>query len=139
MRSIGEGWSKEDGKEEKGGGKQYQEAKDTLATRTDAKLLEKVTWYKGNMKRKQENRDSKFQYQPAKKRRRKKAKSQGGKPGNKDIKSVMFVPYTAHSELATRLRETEEKLKDMTGYRLKIVEKVGVKLVDIFHKSDPWA
>ena len=27
----------------------------------------------------------------------------------------------------------------MTGYRLKIVEKVGVKLVDILHKADPWA
>ena len=30
-------------------------------------------------------------------------------------------------------------MKDMTGYKLKIVEKVGMKLVDILHKSDPWA
>ena len=27
----------------------------------------------------------------------------------------------------------------MTGYRIKIVEKVGNKLVDLLHKSDPWA
>ena len=27
----------------------------------------------------------------------------------------------------------------MTGYRLKVVEKVGVKLVDVLHKADPWA
>ena len=126
-------------RKEKNGGKQYKEAKDTLEARTAAKLTEKVTWYKGNMKRKKENTESKFQYQPATKRRKKEMKNQGSKPGSKDIKSVMFVPYTAHSELATRLRESEEKMKDMTGYKLKIVEKVGMKLVDILHKSDPWA
>ena len=124
---------------EKDGDKQYQEAKDTLANRDDAKLLEKTTWYRGNLKRKKENQESTFQYRPATKRRKKDAKIKGEKGGNKDIKSVMFVPYTAHSELASRLRESEEKLKGMTGYRLKIVEKVGVKLVDILHKADPWA
>ena len=56
-----------------------------------------------------------------------------------DIKAVMFVPFTAHSELAIRLRESEEKMKALTGYRMKVVEKVGVKLVDILHKSNPWA
>ena len=76
------GWRRKMERKEKNGGKQYQEAKDTLETRTDAKLLEKVTWYKGNMKRKQENKESKFQYQPATKRRRKEMKRQGGKPGN---------------------------------------------------------
>ena len=49
----------------------------------------------------------------------------------------MFVPYTAHSELATRLRGNEEKMQNMTGYRLKIVEKVGTKLVDLLHKANP--
>ena len=37
------------------------------------------------------------------------AKEGGG--GTKDIKSVMFVPYTDHSELAARLRDNEEKMK----------------------------
>ena len=54
-----------------------------------------------------------------------------------NVKSVMFVPYTAHSELATRLRESEERLEVMTGFRLKIGEKVGMKLVDVLHKADP--
>ena len=52
---------------------------------------------------------------------------------------VMFVPYTKHSELALRLRESEEKMEEMTGYRIKIVEKGGTKLVDILHKANPWA
>ena len=49
----------------------------------------------------------------------------------------MLIPYTAHSELATRMRDYEEKMQEMTGYRLKIVEKGGTKLVDILHKANP--
>ena len=50
----------------------------------------------------------------------------------------MFVPYTEGSELAKRLRDAEEKLYTMTGYRLKIVERAGTKLEEILHKADPW-
>ena len=53
------------------------------------------------------------------------------------IKAVMFIPYTKHSELAMRLREGEEKLETMTGYRMKIVERGGTTLVDMLHKSNP--
>ena len=55
------------------------------------------------------------------------------------IKAVMFVPITKHSELATRLRDNEEKMEQLTGYRLKILERGGTKLVDILHKANPWA
>ena len=86
------GWRRKLERKEKDGGKQYQEAKDTLASRNDAKLLEKTTWYRGNLKRKKENQESTFQYRPATKRRRKEVQIKGGKGGTKDIKSVMFVP-----------------------------------------------
>ena len=36
----------------------------------------------------------------------------------KKVKAVMFVRYTKHSELAARLRESEETMCDMTGYKL---------------------
>ena len=49
-----------------------------------------------------------------------------------------FVPYTAGSELARRMRDAEEKLLEMTGYKMKIVERAGLKLEDILHKADPW-
>ena len=55
-------------------------------------MLEKTTWYRGNLKRKKENQESTFQYRPATKRRRKEVQIKGGKGGTKDIKSVMFVP-----------------------------------------------
>ena len=51
----------------------------------------------------------------------------------------MFVPYTRHSELALRLRDNEEKMEHLTGYRIKIVEKGGTKLVDLLDKSNSWA
>ena len=127
------GWRRKMERREKAGQNQYLEARETLEERTDAKLLEKVSWFKGNPKRKLANKESKYQYQPPAKRMRK----EGG--SSKAIKAVMFVPYTAHSELANRLRESEASMEKMTGQRLKIVEKVGVKLVDILHKSDPWA
>lgn len=64
------GWRRKLERKEKEGVKQYQEAKDTLADRTEDKLLEKTIWYKGNAKRKMENKNSKHQYQPPAKRRR---------------------------------------------------------------------
>ena len=82
------------------------------------------------------DKKSKYQYQPPGKKMKKEQKEGGS---NKAIKAVMFVPYTAHSELANKIRESEASMEKMTGQRLKIVEKVGVKLVDILHKADPWA
>ena len=90
-------------------------------------------------KRKIEKKESKFQYNPPSKRRKLGKKVNTSKNTDKKIKSVMFVPYTKHSELAGRLRESEESMAAMTGYKLKIVERGGTKLVDILHKANPWA
>ena len=49
------------------------------------------------------------------------------------------MTFTKHSELEIRLRENEEKMEQMSGYRMKIVEKGGTKLVDVLHKATPWA
>ena len=46
------GWRRKLERRDKEGAKQYNEAKDTLVARTDAKLLEKTTWFKGNANRK---------------------------------------------------------------------------------------
>ena len=51
----------------------------------------------------------------------------------------MFVPFTRHSELANRLRDNEENMERMSGYRLNIVERGGTKIVDMLHKANPWA
>ena len=50
----------------------------------------------------------------------------------------MFVPFTTGSKLAKKMRESEIQLEQMTGYRLKIEERGGVKLEDILVKKNPW-
>ena len=50
----------------------------------------------------------------------------------------LFVPFTKGSELARRMREAENTLQYITGYRIQIVERSGQNLEDILTKSDPW-
>ena len=50
----------------------------------------------------------------------------------------MFVPHTTGSGLAKALRRNEEYLQEITGNRVKIVEKSGTKIEDILTKTDPW-
>ena len=40
-------------------------------------------------------------------------------------KAVIFVPHTIGSALAKQMREKEDMLEKLTGYRLKIVERGG--------------
>ena len=50
----------------------------------------------------------------------------------------MFLPYTKGSVLARVLKENKKRLFPMTKNKVKIVERTGVKLVDLLIKSDPW-
>ena len=134
------GWRRKLERRQKKGQAQYLEAKETLEKMAKEKLMEKTRWYKVDKKRKLENEQSRFKLDPPAKRRRKgKQEETKNTTTTKKIKGVMFVPYTRHSELALRLRENEEKMENLTGYRIKIVEKGGTKLVDILHKANPWA
>ena len=56
-----------------------------------------------------------------------------------ESKAVIFVPFTVNSQLAKDMREKETMLEKLTGYIMKVVEKTGVKLERLLHKSDPWA
>ena len=72
------GWRRKLEKREKAAQNQYLAADETLEKRTDAKLLEKTSWYKENNKRKLENKESKYQYNPPSKKR-KRGQQQGNK------------------------------------------------------------
>ena len=107
------GWRRRQERRSKRGQKMYLEAGETLEQRTRDKLLEKTSWYKTNLKRKTEDAESQFQYTPPGKKRKRgmQAKPKTGKSGK--VKAVMFVPFTKHSELATRIRENEEKMEQV--------------------------
>ena len=113
---------------------------ETLEKRTNDKLLEEKSWYKGDRKRKKDNKESKYKYKAPTTKRRQRAGHQhqqgdakrAGNTKKSKVKAVMFVPFTKHSELANRLRENEDKMESMAGYRMKIVERGGSKLVFTF-------
>ena len=52
--------------------------------------------------------------------------------------AVLFVQFTENSELASRIRDVIQKLKPWTGINLKVIERVGEKLEDLIHQSNPW-
>ena len=54
------------------------------------------------------------------------------------VRGVFFVPHTENSELAKRIREKLRSFEEISVIRVKIVERIGEKIVDILHKSNPW-
>ena len=78
-------------------------------------------------------------------RRRKRGGGRGERDTEKipqpqgDVKAVITIPYTVGSTLAKKIREREPMMEKITGFRMKVVERVGVKLEQLLHKSDPWS
>ena len=114
----------------------YRGAASTLQGRMRKKLLDKTTWFRP---REEEHEDDE-QSQAVVMSRGKKRKSQDVEADRRstDVKSLLFCPYAARGELARRLRKEEETLEGLTGYRVKVVEQVGDKLLDRLHTSNPW-
>ena len=104
------------------------------------KLLEKESWYKGN------NDESDHEDEHPKKVKvvennptvRKLRKHRFARKKKENVKTVIFVPHTRGSGLAKDLRKSEEKIKEVTGDAIKVVEKSGRKLEDILAGKDPW-
>ena len=55
------------------------------------------------------------------------------------LTSVLFMEQTLGGIYAAKLRETEEQLAAITGFRVKVVEKSGTTLKSILVKLDPWS
>ena len=117
----------------------YRHAKSTLKMRNKKKLLENTTWFRERKRSEEDQGEMQSRLVKIGKAGAAKKKVVKKKIGETaDVKAVMFVPYTAGSKLAKSLREAEEKLGSLTGYRLKMVEKAGDKLEDLLTKSNPW-
>ena len=121
---------------QKAGGGFYRKAKDTLKGRVKKKLTEKTSWYR---KRKSDEEQEQDQQVGGKRRTLEKGSGDGSErskeekavtqPGGKldcsNIKADMFVPNTEGSILALALRELENLMEKLTGYRIKIQERAG--------------
>ena len=118
-------------------GGMYRPAKSTLAGRCKKKLLAKTNWYKKRKNREEDEMEEEEDFREKKKKKTDKER-QEIKKGEDKAKAVLFIPFTNNSLLAKNLREAEEKLFSLTGYRLKVVERAGLKLEDLLRQSDPW-
>ena len=102
------------------GRKLHRSAESSLNARLKKKIFEKTSWL---------NRDQKVHKKIGKR------KSKTG-PATK-IKSVIFVPRTPSSRLYKQLRAEELRLAEITGYRVKVQERVGTQLRRILVKKNP--
>ena len=122
----------------------YRLAESTVNERLQKELTERECWYKNEDNENEEGSpNKKMKMDPLHKITRTR-KSFNPNRKNKiktnktQVKSVMFVPHTRKSELANILREKEEKLVEVTGNKVKIVERAGNKLENILAGKDPW-
>ena len=133
--SGGVGLKRKEERRKKEGKGFHRKAATTLAGRVKKKLLQKTRWYKGRKRTDDtEEKIEKTSFRRKEETRKKKPSAEEVK-----IKSVMFVPQTRGGRLAKMLRDKEEELAKISGYRIKIVERGGEKIADILCKSNPWS
>ena len=107
----------------------HRSAESTLETRLHKKLTEKTSWYK---------RKSAGISQPKHYFKQKPKPKEGAAPSPLPVTTVMFVPRTRNGELVKRLKLVDTKLSDIMHDKLKFVERAGMKLRHILHRSNPW-
>ena len=56
--------------------------------------------------------------------------------GHQVYESVWFIPFTSNSKLKQYLTEVENRLD--FPQKIKYVEKLGTKVVDLLRVKDPW-
>ena len=104
----------------------YRNAKLSQAGRYKKKLLAKTSWYK-------KKRKDLSVAQPSNQKNKKK-----GPKKSQDLPNVIFVEHTPGGELAKRLRELLERLQYHLGSKIKVVEKTGTLLKDMFPLTHLW-
>ena len=59
---------------------------------------------------------------------------------DEDLKtrSVMFVDYTRGGEMAKKLRLELGKMENLMGFRMKVIERTGTRLKDLFSPNNVW-
>ena len=127
----------------------YRPAESTLEERMEKEIIAKENWYKQKddddedddqeSPKKYVRNNDRLRAIPSPSRRLPRRSSRMMAKFNKDkVTSVMFVPHTVNSSLAKTLQEKEIKLNEITGDKIKIVERSGNKLEDLLTRNNPW-
>ena len=125
--------------------RRYKSAEETLGERNVRKLTEATTWYRGNDKESDEalnekkEKDSPWTKWRKGNKKRKRNKGSIDVEGKSKLMSVLFVQHTPKSELAKRIRMKLENFEKLGSLKFKVVEKTGMKIEEILHKSNAWS
>ena len=108
----------------------YRTAKESGESRRRKKLVGKSSWFRDQKK---EGND------------RLVGNENKRKPGSinkkgKELKTrtVIFVEFTPEGELSKRIRELMGRLEGILGYKIKVIERTGSKLKDLFPLTNLW-
>ena len=143
------GWKRKEAKKIRLGLPKYRSGIISLKARTEKRLLEKYNWFKqrkvdeiediedlgDNDKEKKEN---KWRHYSKKKPPIEALEKEKNEKVDTPPKAVLFIQYTANSELASEVKKIVQTLRPWTKLNIKVVERGGHKLQDILCKSTPW-
>ena len=103
----------------------YRTSEESGSSRARKKILGKSTWFKGGKEGKKKtvlngrNKGLKWEHR-------------NSDTGPLDTKTVLFVEHTPEGTLAKMLREQLGRMEGTMGFRIKVVERAGTRLKDMF-------
>ena len=139
----------------------HESSEASWGSRWRKKLLGKMTWFRGKQPPQSEESADTAKCQTecetkelnVKERQRQKSKVNRGKrraekQANMTVEqkrkllettTVMFLENTPYGELTRRLQECEDRLGEVVGRRVKMVEQGGTQLRHLLPNTNPWA
>ena len=126
----------------------FRSAEESLDNRIKKKLLESTSWYKENPEKERSIDEEKdiernrelMQHRGGTWKKYRQANKRKRDDKEETPTGVFFVQHTLHSKLAKNIRERLSKLEESSGrLKIKIVERSGLKLTDLLHKSNAWS
>ena len=111
----------------------YRTAQESGWSRMQKKTVGKSTWFKGGKRT-----CAGLTGKGMKNGQNGKMKRGTGPLENIETRSVMFVEHTRDGELAKRLREQLGRMENVMGFRIKVVERTGTKIKDMFSLTNVW-
>ena len=112
----------------------YRTSEDSGASRAKKKILGKSTWFKGKKsggKRTHTDLTRGGELGSGKGRKM-------GNTGPLETRTVLFVEHTPDGTLAKRLREQLGRMEQTMGFKMKVVERAGTRLKDLFSLTNVW-
>ena len=121
---------------ERAGKKLRSTANESRSSRYMKKLLGKTSWYR---KKGRNNENTQEQEEGSRKGTKAKSKEQKKRgEQEQEHKTVMFVEFTKNGELAGNLRELTGRMATTLGFKVKIVERTGTSLKNMFSTTNLW-